>query len=131
VTSSNTNALSNHQGQQQGQTQSNSNSAVGSGNVTEFNSRSEVNAQPAIAPDLAGLVGSQCMGSVTASGAGGGIVSIGFGTTYVDHDCELRAFAASLLAVGERQAAISILMDNKEVKNAIIAAHPEFYGAKH
>lgn len=93
-----------NQGQHQGQGQSQSNKVkvgttdvnlnsdvnVTKNDVTVEGDKTEVNAEPAIAPSLAGLTGTSCMGSTTASGAGMGMVSVGFGTTWTDDQCTLR-----------------------------------------
>lgn len=101
-------------------------SPVGSGNTTSYSEGgTTVRAEPAIAPDLAGLVGTGCMGSVSGSGAGGGFVSIGVGFTYKDSDCEKRAFAASLIALGQNAAALRLLMQNPDVAKALSDARAD------
>lgn len=79
-----------HQGQHQGQLQGQSNSAVGTGNQTAIN----YNAPPPNLRDLApgfalgGLYpSSPCMGTSNVGGSGPGF-SIGFGTSWVDEECQ-------------------------------------------
>ena len=106
------------QGQFQGQSSLNSgvNSAVGAGNVTEV-----ITPPAAYAPNLAGLVGTACMGSVSASAGGGGIFSLGLGATYKDSDCERRAFAAFFVGVGHPDVAVALLCQNDDVAKAMTA----------
>lgn len=79
------------QDQGQGQSQFGINKAVGTGNRTNVTVEGDdIDAEPAIAPGLAALVGTQCKGSVSVSGAGGGLVSAGIGMTYDDKECNLR-----------------------------------------
>ena len=86
---------------------------------------------PAYAPALSGLVGTQCMGSVTASGGGCGIVSVGFGTSYIDHDCERRQNAQTVAAIGYPDVAFALLCKNEGVSDAAALVGKDCPGQRH
>ena len=73
---------------------------------------------PAVsAPSLA--VGSDvCRGS-TSFGVSGPMAGISFGNTFTDDDCQLRAFARSLQALGHPEAALALLATNPAVATAL------------
>jgi len=67
---------------------------------------------------------------VTASAGGGGIFSIGAGFTTKDQDCEKRAYAQSLAALGKDKAAIAILFQSENVAAAMAAVGEVCPGAR-
>jgi hypothetical protein len=69
------------------------------------------------APDLSGLVGTSCMGSTTASG-GSGLFALGFGTSWVDHDCQRRETAKYLSDMGYPKIGFALLCKNDGVAEA-------------
>ena len=86
-----------------------------------INSRSESNAEPAIAPNLAGLYASPhtCMGSATASVGVGGVFSAGAGSTYQDNECNKREAVKLAAQLGLKQAAAAVFYDIEVVRNVI------------
>lgn len=78
----------------------------------------EVHAEPAIAPGLAALTGTSCMGSTTASGAGMGLISLGFGTTWTDSECNLRE-NIKLVSQMDEKLARAMIIDLSGVKEAM------------
>jgi hypothetical protein len=106
------------QGQQQGQQQSNSQSNVSSGNTTQTGGQSVSFTSPEVAPGMAGLVGTVCSTSVTGSAAGGSFFAIGFGTTTIDHQCEVRESAKVLVAMGYSNVAFALMCGNEGVSQA-------------
>ena len=86
-----------------------------------INSRSESNAEPAIAPNLAGLYASPhtCMGSATASAAFGGVFSAGVGSTYQDNECNKREAVKLAAQLGLKGAAAAVFYDIEVVRNVV------------
>lgn len=99
----------------------------GSSTVT-VDTGSDIPAQaPAVfAPNLT-AVPETCMGSISTGGTvglQGTGVGFTFGTTWKSHDCELRMFARSLISLGVKyeSAAVALLAQNDDVRNALAAA---------
>ena len=86
-----------------------------------FTDNSKTNAEPAIAPNLSGLVATPatCMGSVTASGAGGGIFAFGVGSTYTDKECERREALKLAAHLGLNEEAKAIFFSLDAVQDAL------------
>ena len=88
---------------------------------SRFEDNSKTNAEPAIAPNLAGLVATPatCMGSATASGAGGGIFAFGIGGTYRDKECERREALKLAAHLGLNSEAQAIFYSLEAVQEAL------------
>lgn len=108
---------------------SNAGSSAGANNNLTFNNPATVHNKqsgsvrtsvPGIAPNLVASAVGTCLGS---AGAGIGLTGVGlsFGSTYPDKNCDRRMYSASLLAVGQRNAATAILCKNLEVYQAFAA----------
>lgn len=72
----------------------------------------------AIAPGLTAAGVHSCAGSTSGAFGGQGI-SLGFGTTYEMVECNRRAYAATLQGMGQNAAALALVCNNAEVKNAL------------
>lgn len=105
------------QGQKQGQQQ-------GVIYAPQDNSRSKVeNDPPAIAPNLGGLVATPttCMGSTQGSVGAVGVVSLGFGTTWKDHECEAREALKLAAQLGLKEAAAALFYNLDAVQEVMDA----------
>jgi hypothetical protein len=71
------------------------------------------------APNLSGLVAAPhtCMGSVTVSGGGGGLVSLGVGSTYRDRECDLREAVKLAAQLGLTQEAVRLFQELEVVRS--------------
>jgi hypothetical protein len=71
------------------------------------------------APNLSGLVAvpHTCMGSVTVSGGGGGLVSLGVGSTYRDRECDLREAVKLAAQLGLTQEAVRLFQELEVVRS--------------
>jgi len=100
-----------NQWQRQNQYQSQANIMRGNGD------RNDV--RVTTAPNLAGLVASPhtCMGSVTLSGGGGGLVSLGVGSTYRDRECDLREAIKLAAQLGLTDEALRLFYQLEAVRN--------------
>ncbi len=80
--------------------------------------RSVTEAEPAIAPNLSGLVATPatCMGSASVSGAGGGIFAFGIGGTYRDVECEKREALKLAAQLGLKDMAVRLFMSLDAVR---------------
>jgi hypothetical protein len=72
----------------------------------------------AIAPGLTAAGVHSCAGSTTAAGGGTGF-GFSFGSTYEMQECNRRAYAASLMGLGQNRAALALLCNNAEVMAAL------------
>lgn len=91
--------------------------AVGGGNVSPNKIKTTV---PAFAPGLVAAGVHSCAGSVSV-GVGATGWGAGFGSTYEMRECNRRAYAAALLGMGHRGAALDLICLNKEVRSALNA----------
>ena len=114
------------QGQQQGQRQGSTTSGNVQGGNTVGGSSMSVDsgdvprqAPSAHAPNLVAAP-ETCMGS-TAVGASTPFGGVSVGTTYKSDDCEIRMFARSLMALGQKEAALALLAQNAKVAAALRA----------
>jgi hypothetical protein len=71
------------------------------------------------APNLSGLVAAPhtCMGSVTVSGGGGGLVSLGVGSTYRDRECDLREAVKLAAQLGLTHEAVRLFQELEVVRS--------------
>lgn len=72
----------------------------------------------AIAPGLTAAGVHSCAGSTSAAGGGTGF-GFSFGTTYEMQECNRRAYAATLMGMGQNAAALALVCNNPEVQNAL------------
>lgn len=72
----------------------------------------------AIAPGLTAAGVHSCAGSAVAAGAGTGF-GLSLGMTYEMKECNRRAYAASLMGLGQNRAALALLCNNDEVMVAL------------
>lgn len=72
----------------------------------------------AIAPGLTAAGVHSCAGSTSAAGGGTGF-GFSFGTTYEMQECNRRAYAATLMGMGQNAAALALVCNNSEVQNAL------------
>lgn len=72
----------------------------------------------AIAPGLTAAGVHSCAGSTTAAGGGTGF-GFSFGSTYEMQECNRRAYAATLMGMGQNAAALALICGNAEVMNAL------------
>ena len=94
----------------------------GQGQSLSITDNSESKAKrTAIAPNLAGLVATPatCMGSASASGAGGGIFAFGIGGTYRDKECERREALKLAAHLGLNAEAQAIFFSLEAVQDAL------------
>lgn len=87
----------------------------------DITNNSKTDAQPAIAPNLAGLYASPmaCMGTSTASVGIGGVFSAGAGSTYQDDECNKREAVKLAAQLGLKGAAAAVFYDINVVKDVI------------
>jgi len=120
------NLLGNNIGTQQNLT----NVTGGYGNVntsTPVNTTSNVNSVPTMyAPGLTAAGSDVCLGSVSASGS---ILGLGLagGSTYVDDNCVLLKNSQRMAALGFGNAAVVMMLQNKDVEKAIRTSSPSVY----
>ncbi|PWL19297.1 hypothetical protein DKP76_01675 [Falsochrobactrum shanghaiense] len=91
--------------------------AISGGNVSPNKIRTTV---PAFAPGLVAAGVHSCAGS-TSVGVGATGWGFGFGSTYEMRECNRRAYAAALLGMGHRGAALDLICLNKEVRSSLNA----------
>ncbi|WP_273725999.1 hypothetical protein [Brucella gallinifaecis] len=91
--------------------------AVGGGNTSPNKIKTTV---PAFAPGLVAAGVHSCAGS-TSVGVGATGWGFGFGSTYEMRECNRRAYAAALLGMGQRGAALDLICLNKEVRSSLNA----------
>lgn len=115
------------QGQQQGQRQGSTTSGnvqggntVGGSSVSVDSGDVPRQAPSAHAPNLVAAP-ETCMGS-SAVGVSSPFGGVSVGTTYKSDDCEIRMFARSLMALGQKEAALALLAQNAKVAAALRAA---------
>lgn len=128
VTNHNTNLGVNAQGQKQGQSQNNNQtispsqsyegSYSGSQSVSIEGTRFDRYAPAVVAPGLTSAGTGVCLGSVSF-GLSGPMVGATVGFTKVDKGCERRSNAALLYQFGMRDAALRMLMNDDEVREAV------------
>lgn len=112
-------AITGPQNQGQGQSQSNNiTTTLSHSTNTKSVDRSTTEAEPAIAPNLSGLVATPatCMGSASLSGAGGGIFAFGIGGTYRDVECEKREALKLAAQLGLKDMAVRLFMSLDAVR---------------
>lgn len=71
-----------------------------------------------IAPGLTAAGVHSCAGSVSAAGGGVGF-GLSLGSTYEMQECNRRAYAATLMGMGQNAAALALVCNNAEVQNAL------------
>ncbi len=91
--------------------------AIGSSNTSPNKIKTTV---PAFAPGLVAAGVHSCAGS-TSVGVGATGWGFGFGNTYEMRECNRRAYAAALLGMGHRAAALDLICLNGEVRSALNA----------
>lgn len=72
----------------------------------------------AIAPGLTAAGVHSCAGSTTGAFGGQGF-AVSLGSTYEMVECNRRAYAATLQGMGQNAAALALVCNNAEVKNAL------------
>lgn len=89
----------------------------------EMNRSNVDNDPPAIAPNLGGLVATPttCMGSTQGTAGGGGIFSVGFGTTWKDGECEKREALKLAAQLGLKEAAAALFYNLDAVQGVMEA----------
>ena len=101
----------------------NKGNSLSTSNTTNVDASTEVNAEPAIAPNVS-LTSSSCIGSVSGSGAGGGIVSIGLGGTFQYDDCLKNEIAKTYISMGMRDKAAAVLESIDFIRDVVKAEKP-------
>lgn len=91
---------------------------AGDNNVTIRDGDTDVDAEPAYAPNVT-LTSNGCIGSVSGSGGGGGLISVGAGFTIIYEDCMKLEFAKFLLAAGRVDEAIKLTNSVDYVRAAL------------
>ncbi|MBV2142346.1 hypothetical protein KUG47_02395 [Falsochrobactrum sp. TDYN1] len=91
--------------------------AISGGSVSPSKIKTSV---PAFAPGLVAAGVHSCAGS-TSVGVGATGWGFGFGSTYEMRECNRRAFAAALLGMGHKGAALDLICLNKEVRSSLNA----------
>lgn len=86
------------------------------GQSTSVTNSTSVDAEPAIAPNVA-LTSANCIGSVGAGIGAGGVVSLGFGTTIADDDCFKMELAKIYFAIGNPTRGYQILESTRWVQD--------------
>lgn len=79
------------------------------------------------APLVAGT--GTCMGSTTVGGQGM-TIGISVGSTWEDHGCTMRSNAATLYSLGQQQAAVALLCQDKSISQAMATAGTPCPGAQ-
>lgn len=92
-------------------------------NQTNVDASTDVEAEPAIAPNVT-LTSANCIGSASAAGAGGGVVSLGFGVTISYDDCFKIEVAKTYIAMGLTDKATAVL-ESIEFVNEAVNPEPE------
>lgn len=112
-----------HQGQYQGQKQGQVGIVQNNPGGVSVNNSTKVDAEPAYAPNLPGLVASPatCKGSWGASAGGGGLFSLGFGSTTDDDECNYREWAKLLIQAGRPDLAAEVIGQSPIVARAMKA----------
>lgn len=113
-----------------GTQQSTTNVTGGYGNVnttTPGKTYSELVSVPTMyAPGLTASGSDVCLGSISASGS---ILGLGLagGTTYVDDNCVLLKNSQRMAALGFGNAAVVMMLQNKDIEKAIRTSSPSVY----
>lgn len=77
---------------------------------------------PAMSPTAPSIVvGSPCMGAISGSGTSP-MIGISLGMSYTDKECEARANAGALFALGQTAAAMQVLCQVGSIRKALAAA---------
>lgn len=100
----------------------NVNGAVSKGNTTSTTVKVEgdrIEAEPAIAPNVT-LTSANCIGSISGSGAGGGVISIGLGGTFQYEDCLKNEVAKTFISMGMNKEARDLLLSVGFVNEALV-----------
>ena len=87
------------------------------GNSVTVSNDTDVDAEPAYAPDVS-LTSHDCIGSLGISGGGGGVFSFGVGTTRVYEDCELRELVKLAMTMGDIKLAKQLFFSISLVQKA-------------
>lgn len=87
------------------------------GNSVTVSNDTDVDAEPAYAPDVS-LTSHDCIGSLGISGGGGGVFSFGVGTTRVYEDCELRELVKLAMTMGDLKLAKELFFSISLVQKA-------------
>lgn len=111
------------QGQAQGQGQSQSYEGSSSASISVSGTSFERYAPPVGAPALTSAGTGVCLGSVSI-GLSGPMAGASFGITKVDRGCERRSGAALLYQMGYKDAAIRLLSNDDEIREALGIAAP-------
>ena len=70
-----------------------------------------------------GLTSSNCIGSISGSGAGGGVISAGLGATYTHEDCLKIEAAKILLSIRDERGRALEIEDAKKILYSIDYLH--------
>jgi len=104
-------ATQSYEGSQTGTYTGSNNTQIGGTNFDRY-------APPAYAPGLTSAGTGVCLGSMSI-GASGPMAGLSFGITKVDKGCERRSGAALLYQMGYSEAAIKLLSNDPEIREAL------------